>query len=213
MSVEVLPIAASARDLRREEVRPGGDLAAGGARHRCLRRASRACACARLRPDLVHTNSLKAGVYGSIAARAAGVPLVWHVRDRIAEDYIPRAAVRLVRILIGHLADGVIANSDRHAGRRCRPTLRGETSWVIPAAVEPPPDVRGRAASSHATTFGMLGRIAPWKGQDLFLRAFAVAFAGRRGAGGGGRRGDVRGGELRARAACARGAPRDSPSA
>ncbi len=25
-------------------------------------------------------------------------------------------------------------------------------------------------------TFGMLGRIAPWKGQDLFLRAFAAAF-------------------------------------
>jgi glycosyltransferase involved in cell wall biosynthesis len=32
--------------------------------------------------------------------------------------------------------------------------------------------------SAGATRFGMLGRIAPWKGQDLFLRAFAAAFPG-----------------------------------
>ncbi len=42
-----------------------------------------------LRPDLVHTNSLKAGVYGGLAARAVGIPQVWHVRDRIAADYLP----------------------------------------------------------------------------------------------------------------------------
>ena len=59
----------------------------------------------------MHTNSLKAGVYGSLAARLAGVPVVWHVRDRIADDYIPKPAVRIVRTLIRHLADGVIANS------------------------------------------------------------------------------------------------------
>ena len=37
-----------------------------------------------IRPDLVHTNTLKAGIYGSLAARLARVPSVWHVRDRIA---------------------------------------------------------------------------------------------------------------------------------
>ncbi len=176
VSVEVLPIAPSARDLRREVVRPGGasPLAALGTVAYIARLAVRLRA---LRPDLVHTNSLKAGVYGSIAARAAGIPLVWHVRDRIAEDYMPRAAVRLVRILIGHLADGVIANST--ATLQTLPAeLRGEMSWVIPTAVAPPPHVRGRGTNSHPATFGMLGRIAPWKGQDLFLRAFAVAFAG-----------------------------------
>jgi glycosyltransferase involved in cell wall biosynthesis len=125
-----------------------------------------------LRPDVVHTNSLKAGVYGSLAARVAGVPVVWHVRDRIAEDYLPRPAVHLVRRLIRHLPDGVLANSEATlatlgaAGRAPR--------WVVPDSVEL--STHPRAPASRTATFGIVGRLAPWKGQDLFLRAFAAAF-------------------------------------
>ena len=46
---------------------------------------------------------------------------------------------------------------------------------MIPDSVEPSPLEAGAAAPG--AVFGMLGRIAPWKGQDLFLRAFAAAFA------------------------------------
>jgi len=171
VSVEVLPIAPSARDARRDTVGLGGTSPAT-AMHTLVYVARLALRLRSLKPDLVHTNSLKAGVYGSIAARAAGVPVVWHVRDRIADDYIPGAAVRLVRTLIHHLADGVIANSD--ATLETIPAADRPSSWVIPASVEPPPSApKGRP---HPFTFGMLGRIAPWKGQDLFLRAFAQAF-------------------------------------
>ena len=205
VSVEVLPIAPSARDLRRDSVRLGLGVAAPlSALHTLTYIARLTLRLRALRPDIVHTNSLKAGVYGSLAAKAAGVPVVWHVRDRIAEDYIPSAAVRLVRTLIRHLADGVIANSAAtlqtlpadvrgdgdgggRGGRRRRRRRsgnggRGGLSWVIPASVEAPTGVRtpadrrALARGSDPTTFGMLGRIAPWKGQDLFLRAFAAAF-------------------------------------
>jgi glycosyltransferase involved in cell wall biosynthesis len=178
VSVEVLPIADSARDLRRDAVHPGG--ASPAAALQTLAYVARLALRLRaLRADLVHTNSLKAGVYGSVAARAAGVPVVWHVRDRITEDYIPRAAVRLARTLIRHLADGVVANST--ATLETLPAaVRGELSWVIPSPVEAPDWLQAtagdRPGSSRAIRFGMLGRIAPWKGQDLFLRAFATAF-------------------------------------
>jgi len=172
VSVEVLPIAASARDVRRDTVRPGA-TAPATALHTLAYIARLALRLRSLRPDLVHTNSLKAGVYGSLAARAAGVPLVWHVRDRIAEDYLPRPAVMLVRTLIKHLADGVIANSTATLDT-LPPAVRGPLSWVIPASVEL--STHPRASDAETTTFGMLGRIAPWKGQDLFLRAFADAF-------------------------------------
>ncbi|MGH2863762.1 MAG: glycosyltransferase family 4 protein, partial [Solirubrobacteraceae bacterium] len=113
------------------------------------------------------------GVYGSIAARIARVPVVWHVRDRITEDYLPVAAVRLVRALIRYLADGVIANSATTL-EALPAAVRGELTWIIPGAVELSP--LAPAMRSDVTSFGMLGRIAPWKGQDLFLRAFADAF-------------------------------------
>src|ERR1700742_4110048 len=36
--------------------------------------------------DIVHTNSLKADILGGIAGRIARRPVIWHVRDRIADD-------------------------------------------------------------------------------------------------------------------------------
>ncbi len=204
VSVEVLPIAAAARDARKDTVRLGG--ASPAALLATLAYIARLTLRLRqLRPDLVHTNSLKAGVYGSLAAHAAGIPVVWHLRDRIAPDYLPRPAVRLVRQFVNRLADGVVANSaatldtlaagadDRGRGHRAIPdwvqssspprTLdapvagagdRGRVRRVIPDSVEPSPHPRKR--DSPATTFGIVGRIAPWKGQDLFVRAFAAAF-------------------------------------
>ncbi len=172
ISVEVLPISSAARDLRRDTVRPGAasPLAALHTLAYVIRLALR---LRRLRPDLVHTNSLKAGVYGSLAAKLAGVPVLWHVRDRIAEDYIPKAAVRLVRMLVRHLANGVGANSEATLQTLSPATLHRPHA-VLPDSVMAP--ARPRTLDSDRITFGMLGRIAPWKGQDLFLRAFAAAF-------------------------------------
>jgi glycosyltransferase involved in cell wall biosynthesis len=172
ISVEVLPIAPSARDLRKDTLGRGG--ASPAVALQTLAYVARlALRLRRLRPDIVHTNSLKAGVYGALAAKAAGVPMVWHVRDRIAEDYIPKPAVRIVRALIRHLAGGVLANSEATL-QTLSPRDLGRVHAVIPDSVE----VSHHAASTDraATTFGMLGRIAPWKGQDLFLRAFAASF-------------------------------------
>ena len=64
-----------------------------------------------LRPDLVHTNSLKSGYYGSLAARLARRPVVWHLRDRIADDYLPHRAVLLTQFALRHLPNLVICNS------------------------------------------------------------------------------------------------------
>jgi hypothetical protein len=43
--------------------------------------------------DVVHTNSLKADIIGGLAGRLAFRPVVWHVRDRIADDYLPKPVV------------------------------------------------------------------------------------------------------------------------
>lgn len=131
-----------------------------------------------LQPDLVHTNSLKAALYGGLAGRLAGVPVVWHVRDRIAPDYLPGTAIALVRALARFVPDAVIVNSEA-TRRTLGPVGR---SGVIPcpvvydAAVESCRDRDGGDDEGRAFRVAIVGRLAPWKGQHVFLEAFAKAF-------------------------------------
>jgi glycosyltransferase involved in cell wall biosynthesis len=173
ISTEVLPLGDAARQLRKRDVHQRGvpprTVAVTAAY--VLRLAAR---LRQLRPDLVHTNSLKAGVYGSLAARLAGVPMIWHVRDRIAEDYLPRPAVALVRSMSHHLATAIVANSRSTMETLAAPSAPVVIYSVIPEVLsEVHPHDR---AAGGPLTFGIVGRLAPWKGQDFFLRAFAHAF-------------------------------------
>lgn len=179
ISVEVLPLDNRVRALRKDDVnaRALSPRAVLSATLYTLRLARR---LRRLGPDLVHTNSLKSGVYGSVAGRLAGVPVIWHVRDSIEEDYLPRFAVRLVRWMVQRFPTAVVANSDHTAQTIVGNSPSKIASSVVPAVVpEVAQTVPGRSRPRRKTrtlTFGMVGRIAPWKGQDVFLRAFASAF-------------------------------------
>jgi glycosyltransferase involved in cell wall biosynthesis len=174
ISTEVRPMAERARGLRKDSVTPltvplGALVAAA------MYILRLALYLRRLQPDLVHTNSLKAGVYGSIAARLAGVPLVWHVRERFADDYLPSVAVRMLRLMTRRLTAAVITNS--HANmRNLEPHAPATLYSVLPEALIAPAAREPREPGPF--TVGMVGRFAPLKGQDLFLRAFADAFPG-----------------------------------
>ena len=168
-TVEILPLAPSAGSVERTRVtlrRMPWRSAAATARHVWL--LSR-----RLRdlhPDVVHTNSLKSGVYGGLAARLAGVPQVWHVRDRLAPDYLPGQAATLIRAMLAVLPAAVVANSRATLATLGRRVAARPTSHVIYEAYRPalPPVPR-----PDGFTVGLVGRMAPWKGQLLFLDAFA----------------------------------------
>ena len=173
ISTEVLPFANSGRLLRKGNVHQRG-VSPHAAAATVAYVSRLAVRLRQLRPDLVHTNSLKAGVYGSLAAKLAGVPMIWHVRDRIAEDYLPRPAVTLVRRMSRHLAIAVVANSRSTMETLAAPSQPVVVYSVLPEVLSDVP-VRDRATGGPLT-FGIVGRLAPWKGQDVFLRAFARAF-------------------------------------
>lgn len=172
IEVVVLPLPSSVRDTRRQDALPNR---MSPAQVRAILRY--VLAVRRLlrdrRPDLVHTNSLKSALYGGVAGRLARVPVLWHIRDRIADDYLPRPVVAMVRAAARVLPSGVIANSQATLNTLPR---RGVvlSSPVVPDAVLQPGTTRSEA--SGPLTFGLVGRLSPWKGQDLFLRAFALAF-------------------------------------
>ena len=174
--VEVLPLREEARFVRRDQLRGGpfGLVPAGAATAAYAVRLARRLRA--LHVDLVHANTLKALFYGGAATRLARTPFVWHAHDRISRDYLPRPAVGLVRGVARTTARGVIANSSATLA-----TLGGlrRRATIIPEPVGSQPFGERRTRSrGQPFVAAMVGRIAPWKGQDVFLRAFARAFTG-----------------------------------
>jgi glycosyltransferase involved in cell wall biosynthesis len=150
-------------DLTRTTVLAARQYAAEVARH-----------LAALDPLLVHTNSLKAGYLFGVAARVARRPVVWHLRDRLSVDYLSRPMISASRTTIRAVSSIAIANSSS-----TRATLpAGVPSCVIPSPIGDLSVVHhaDRPTADGDLTFTVVGRLAQWKGQDLFLNAFARAF-------------------------------------
>lgn len=145
------------------------------------------------RPDLIHTNSLKADLLAGLAGRLAGVPVIWHVRDRISDDYLPRKVVWIFRRLARWVPSQLIANSDAtlstlaasthsmsgaviysgidpQKANRFASVVHDGTDLVFPTSGNAP---ASRAFSANCPCIGLIGRISPWKGQHIFIRAAA----------------------------------------
>ncbi|MGH2872672.1 MAG: glycosyltransferase family 4 protein [Solirubrobacteraceae bacterium] len=169
--VEVLPLAERARAMKRDQVRigPGQALAAIDIARYSRRLHRRLMA---LSPDLVVAVSLKAGAYGLPVARLARIPCVWHLHDRISADYLSRQAVLPMRLLLATVPDAVVATATAPLLQvgRMRPGIR--TAVIPPPVPIPPHPVRLRP---RVQRIGIVGRLAPWKGQHVFLEAFGRA--------------------------------------
>jgi glycosyltransferase involved in cell wall biosynthesis len=137
--------------------------------------------------DLVFTNSAKADIYGSLAGRLAGRPVVWRLHDIASGDAFSRFNLLLFRFSASLLADRVLAISEvvKDAlvslgvkeskvsmvhngilmGDKKADLSRDEVraSWGVPP---------------HAPLVGMVGRLVDWKGPDYFIAAAAAVAAG-----------------------------------
>jgi glycosyltransferase involved in cell wall biosynthesis len=129
------------------------------------------------RIDLVHTNSLKSDILGGIAARRAHVPVVWHVRDRIARDYLPGPVVRIFRVLCRIIPNQIIVNSNATALTLVSdPGRHGGRIHVVHDGtdVNPIPPATSASTNPNQPLIGLVGRISPWKGQHIFLESAAI---------------------------------------
>jgi glycosyltransferase involved in cell wall biosynthesis len=126
------------------------------------------------RVDLVHTNSMKAHLFGAPAARLLGIPSVMHLRDIV--EGVGRVALRAVartcareQIAISHALSQwyalphttVIANPVDLSHYGTTPARADARRMLgIPA--------------DDAPLIGIVGRINRWKGHDRFLHAAAA---------------------------------------
>jgi glycosyltransferase involved in cell wall biosynthesis len=141
----------------------------------------------RVRPDVVHTHTAKAGFVGRIAAWLAGVPVRLHTyHGHVFYGYFSPAKTRLflwLERIIGRLSDQLVTIS---------PSLRDElahTYHIAPAekftlvhlglALQPFADTPRHSGefraqfniSAAAPLIGIVGRIVPIKNHALFLEA------------------------------------------
>lgn len=132
----------------------------------------------RMGADVIHANSIRAGLVTVPASRMAGVPAIVHVRDRLPRGAVADASLRL----IARGARLVAANSQYTADGLRAVSTRGRLRVVYnpvdltrfdPARV----DGIGTRTRLHldrdAFVVGVIGQITPWKGQREAVEVLA----------------------------------------
>lgn len=125
-------------------------------------------------PDVVHANSIRAGLISVIGVFGKKKMLVWHVRDNLPNNIIGT----LIRTVARFKVDAIIAIS--HA--ICRNFTNGESALrkktmvvhngVNTSVVGRP--IRGELGTSEKKfVIGVVGQIAPWKRQVDAIRVYS----------------------------------------
>jgi glycosyltransferase involved in cell wall biosynthesis len=128
--------------------------------------------------DIVYTNSIKSDVYGSLAAKMAGVPCVWFMHDRLSAEYFSKGLARMIALFSRMFAKKVICNSESTKRSFVRAGGQANKAAVVLNGI----DVEKyniHHNTSHSKRVVMVGRIAPWKGQKVFIEAARKVLANR----------------------------------
>ncbi len=162
------------------EISPLRDLATVRDLYRLLRRE---------KPHIVHTHTAKAGFAGRLAAKLAGVPLIFHTyHGHVFHGYFGAAKTRFylaLEQLCGALSTRIITvspNLQREIGMVYRVAPPHKVAMVVPGydlsglrdLVRPSGDFRARFGIPEAAPLiGIVGRLVPIKHHALFLESMA----------------------------------------
>jgi len=139
-------------------------------------RAARVLVAAR--PDIVHTHGHFAGVAGRLAARLVGLPVIVH-HLHTHDTTLARRHRRLERLL-GGLSRRVLCCSEAVAAHaRADLGLPAELLEVVRNGIEAAPaatrdEALLRLGAPASPLVGCVGALAPHKGHEILLRAFAA---------------------------------------
>ena len=136
----------------------------------------------RLKPQIVHTHSSKAGVLGRIAARLSGVPLVIHTNHGLPFHARQPAAVnwtwKLLEMAAAPLADRLVCVGERAMQESIRARLAAPArhevvySGMETASFTQDSDAREELSIPPGIpVVGTVGRFVPQKAPDDFLDA------------------------------------------
>ena len=171
LGIEATPIAATSGSLRLHPVHTPRAIAEMGVAAFQIDRLAR-----RLRVDVVHANSVRAGIEVGLA-RMPNVARIAHVRDVLPPGRVTTASMRLV----ARTATVVLANSRFTADgvRASAPAAALEVSYPaidlgeFDAARLDRDAMRARVGAGRdgPALLGVVAQLSPWKGQDTAIEA------------------------------------------
>jgi L-malate glycosyltransferase len=174
IGIETVEIAGTAGSLRPHPLHTPRAVAELGMSSLGVGRAAR-----RVGADLVHANSIRAGI-SLCAARVGGAARVVHVRDCLPAGPLTTATMRL----LAARASTIVANSAYTAR-----TIRDAAPSARPEVVHNPVDLgrwdparvdRAQArsrlgpAGEREPLLGVVAQLSPWKGQDTAIEALGL---------------------------------------
>lgn len=135
----------------------------------------------RTQAELIHANSIRAGLAASLASRTGGPPIVVHLRDCLPAS--PLAEV--TRGLLTMSASMLIANSRYTAcsfGAHGSPRIRTifnpvDLDRFNPATSSPAEARRRLGLDPTGPLLAVIGQLAPWKAQDDAIRCLSQLHA------------------------------------
>ena len=179
--VDIVPLSDTVLDVRKDSVQ-SGIFSKVGLILQVLAYGFKVAALIRTQPvDIIHTNSLKSDIYGILVSRLCRVPLIWHIRDHIDVTYLPQFAVKMMRFLAARVPAFVIANSQSTLDQLHLAVAK--PGAVVPSGVDPQgevvydgiasgiPPIAPDTLMTGPLRIAIVGRLAGWKGQHIFLEA------------------------------------------
>lgn len=134
--------------------------------------------------DIVLTNSAKADIYGSIAGRLAGKPVVWRLHDIVNPDAFSSLNLFLFGFFGRFFASRILAISDAVARAIISRGVPEEKVLTIYNGVEIHREIPHEKREKIRNELGLkadtpvaalVGRLVDWKGPDVFIRACSLA--------------------------------------
>ena len=136
---------------------------------------------------LIYANSPKALLVSSLARLVRRKPVIWFLHDLLDETHFSPRTIRLLVTAANRTAARILANSKATAAAFVSAGGRGDLVRVVydgfDAArfLETSADITALRAEldlKGSPVLGVFGRIIPWKGQDVVMRALAQVPSG-----------------------------------
>ena len=134
-------------------------------------------------PDFIHTNSLKAHLLGGFASLLARKRVVWHLRNSVDRDYLSSSTVRVMfRFMARRIPEFVItcsaatmqSLSDQGRANGCASVSTNPRGAVVHDGTVSSCVPSKARLKDGGYRIALIGRISPWKGQHIFIRAAAM---------------------------------------